>query len=182
MATSNTAQAKRMDLAFASLLSKDEEEVLAAITRIGKEGDARAIRPLLVALANSDSSTVRQRISTLLFEVKAPKADQALFAALVDPELAAVRSTVLSTFWNAGIDVAEHLDLFVEIALTGTATESFECLTIIENQEVWPEKAARLALKRVETGVNTEKDPYKASILQDLVNVLRYRLGKEEVA
>lgn len=57
--TSKAAKTKRMDLAFASLLSKDDEEVLSALTRIGQEGDARAIRPLLTALASSSSTCNR---------------------------------------------------------------------------------------------------------------------------
>lgn len=180
--TTNGAKAKRMDLTFASLLSKDDEEALSAITRIGKEGDARAIRPLLSALALSESTAVRQRITTLLYEVKAPKAGEALLAALDDPELAKVRGTVLSTFWNAGIDVRDHLGLFVDIALKGTAAESFECLTVIENQEIWPEKEARRALERLRTAVSTESDPYKKSVLGDLVGALSYRLGLDETA
>lgn len=175
--TRHTAQAKRMDLAFASLLSKDDEEVLAAITRIGEEGDARAIRPLLVTLATNPSTSVQQRICALLYEVKAPQADSALLAALEDAEFAGVRNIILSTFWNAGIDVRDHLNVFVDIALSGTAAESFECLTVIENQEIWPEKDARAAMKRVEKAALTESDPYKASILADLVSVLKYRLG-----
>ncbi|HPF90663.1 MAG: hypothetical protein H6590_06755 [Flavobacteriales bacterium] len=183
MATSkSTEKAKRMDLAFASLLSKDDEEVLAAITRIDAEGDARAIRPLLLALANTPSPAIQQRITQLLFQVKAAQADEALFAALEDTAFAGIRATVLSTFWNAGIDVRGRLDTFVDIALSGTAAESFECLTVIENQDFWSEKEARAALRRLEAGVPAEVDPYKAAILTDLQNVLRLRLGKEEVS
>lgn len=183
MATSkSTEKAKRMDLVFASLLSKDDEEVLAAITRIDAEGDARAIRPLLLALANTPSPAIQQRITQLLFQVKAAQADEALFAALEDTAFVGIRATVLSTFWNAGIDVRGRLDTFVDIALSGTAAESFECLTVIENQDFWSEKEARAALRRLEAGVPAEVDPYKAAILTDLQNVLRLRLGKEEVS
>lgn len=168
-----------MDLAFASLLSKDEEEVLAAITRIDQEGDARAIRPLLLALVSSPSSLVQQRITALLYQVKAPQAGQALLAALSDPELTPVRTTVLGTFWNAGIDVRDQLKTFIDIALEGSAAESFECLTIVENQEIWPEQATRLALKRVQQAVGTEPDAYKLAILKDLLEALRHRLGIE---
>lgn len=178
----STEKARRMDLAFASLLSKDDEEVLAAITRIDAEGDARAIRPLLVALANNSSPSVQQRITQLLFQVKAAQADEALFAALEDAEFAGIKATVLSTFWNAGIDVRGRLETFVDIALSGTAAESFECLTVIENQEFWSEKEARAALRRLERDAIAEQDPYKAAILTDLQNVLRLRLGKEEVS
>lgn len=173
------ARAKRMDLAFAALLSKDDEEALAAITRIDQEGDAKAIRPLLVALAKGPSPTVQQRITALLHQLKAPHADEVLLAALKDPELRAVRATVLSTFWCAGIDVRDHLLTFVELAIEGDAAECMECLTIVENQEVWPEKEARRALKRVEDAVGAEADTYKLALLRDLEAALRYRLGKE---
>ncbi|MCC6540855.1 MAG: hypothetical protein IT225_01405 [Flavobacteriales bacterium] len=183
MAARTTAEkGKRMDLAFASLLSKDDEEVLAAITRIGNEGDARAIRPLLTALTRNTSATVQQRITQLLFQVKASGADEALFTALEDPDLAAVRTTILSTFWNAGIDVRGRLEVFVAIALQGTAAECFECLTVIENQEVWSEREVRTALRQVEQAIPAEKDPYKAAMLADLLQVLQYRLGVGEAA
>lgn len=180
--SSNSAntRAKRMDLAFAALLSKDDEEALAAITRIGQEGDIHAIRPLLVALTKSGSSVVQQRITALLHEVKARNADEALIAALHDPELSAVRATVISIFWSAGLDAREHLKTFVDIAIDGSATECFECLTVIENQEIWPEKDARTSLKRLDAALPSINDPYKQMILGDLGRALRYRLGVGE--
>ena len=44
-------------------------------------------------------------------------------------------------------------------ALSGTAAESFECLTVIENQEFWSEKEARAALRRLERDAIAEQDP-----------------------
>lgn len=174
--TSKAAKTKRMDLAFASLLSKDDEEVLSALTRIGQEGDARAIRPLLTALASSSSTAVQQRITAMLFEVKAPQADVALFEALEEPTLKRVRPVVLSTFWNAGIDVKGRLETFVDIALEGDVSECFECLTVIENQEVWGADEIGTALQRLEGATGAEMDPHKATMLGDLQAILRQRL------
>jgi hypothetical protein len=168
-----------MDLAFAALLSDDDSQVLEALTRINEDGDARAIRPLLEALSRSTKPEVQHRITGMLFQVKAEKADAELFAALEDPALLPVRPTVLATFWNAGIDVRDHLGRFVDLALQGNAEETFECLTVIENQEIWPEKETRLALARVRKAANAEPDAYKASMLQDLQAVLEDRLGVE---
>lgn len=174
--TNKAAKTKRMDLAFASLLSKDDEEVLSALTRIGQEGDARAIRPLLEALANSESGMVRQRITAMLYEVKAPQADVALFEALGEPALKHVRPVVLSTFWNAGIDVKGRLGTFVDIALEGDVTECFECLTVIENQEVWGADEISAALQRLEGATGAAMDPHKATMLGDLQAILRQRM------
>lgn len=170
---------KRMDLAFAALLSEDDAQVLTALTRIEQEGDARAIRPLLDALARSRSAGVQQRITGMLYQVKAGNAVEELLAALEEPALLDVRRTVLATFWNAGLDVREHLDRFVDIAITGDAQECFECLTVIEHQEIWPEKACRLALAKVRKAAAAEGDAYKAAMLHDLVAVLEDRLGVE---
>jgi hypothetical protein len=176
METGSTKK-KRMDLAFAALLSTDDAQVLTALTRIEQEGDAKAIRPLLTALARTNAPAVQQRISNLLFQVKAEDAVQELLAALDEPTLLDVRRTVLATFWNAGLDVREHLDRFITLAIEGDAQECFECLTIVENQEIWPEKACRLALARVRKAATTEADAYKAAMLDDLMRQLEYRLG-----
>ncbi len=176
----NSAKNNRLDLAFAALLSKDDEQVLTALARIEKEGDARAIRPMLHALANTQEDRIQQRITGLLNAVKAKDATHELLTALEEPGLVAVRRTILAAFWNAGLDVRDHLDRFVTIALDGDPEECFECLTVIENQEIWPEKAARLAAARVKKALPDEGSSYKASLLNDLLAVLEYRLGADE--
>lgn len=176
---SEAPKKKRMDLAFAALLSEDDAQVLTALTRIEEEGDAKAIRPLLDALARKSSPAVQQRITNLLFQVKAGNAVEELLAALDEPALLDVRRTVLATFWNAGLDVRDHLERFVEIAIEGDAQECFECLTVIENQEIWPEKACRLALSKVRKAAEAETDTYKGAMLYDLVAALEFRLGTE---
>ncbi len=175
--SSSTPKTKRMDLAFAALLSADDEAVLTALTRIEQEGDARAIRPLLTALTHTSDGRIQQRITALLHQVKTAHAAEELFTALNDPTFSSIRTEILGTFWSAGLDVRDHLGKFIGIALNGTAAECFECLTVIENQEIWPEQAARFALNQVRKGVPLEKDTYKAAMLQDLVTALEYRLG-----
>jgi hypothetical protein len=172
-----TPKKSKLDLAFASLLSEDDAQILTALTRIEEQGDARAIRPLLNALAKNGDARVQQRITDLLYQIKAKDAVPELMAALDDPALFDVRRTILGTFWNAGLDVRDHLDRFVDLAVEGDAEECFECLTVIENQEIWPEKAARSGLARVRKAFAAEPDAYKGAILKDLVEVLESRLG-----
>jgi len=167
----------KLDLAFAALLSEDDAQILTALTRIEDQGDARAIKPLLVALTASGSAVVQQRITSMLFQIKVADAVPELLAALDDKNLYTVRTTVLATFWNAGLDVHNHLKRFVDLAIAGTADECFECLTVIENQEIWPEKATRTASTRVKKAAGQEGDAYKRAMLHDLARVLDERLG-----
>ncbi len=178
--STGTPKKKRMDLAFASLLSEDDAQALTALTRIEQDGDAKAIRPLLEALASTKSSTVEQRISGILYQVKTDNAVNELLAALDEPSLLGVRRITLATFWNAGLDVRDHLERFITLAIEGDAQECFECLTVVENQEIWPEKACRLSLARVRKVLGKEADEYKAAMLKDLVSVLEFRLGQDD--
>lgn len=129
-----------MDPLFAQLLSDDDAKVLDAIEKVDQRGDAMAIVPLLHALTKANEITTQQRITTMLFAVKAKGAKEQLLAALDIPELRAVRRTVLSCFWNAGIDMRDHLDIITGIAISGDLAEAFECFTILQEQDVWPEK------------------------------------------
>ncbi|WKZ66699.1 MAG: HEAT repeat domain-containing protein [Flavobacteriales bacterium] len=175
--TERTTKQQRLDLAFAALLSDDDAAALTALTRIGEQGDARAIPHLLGALAAHPSPAVQQRITALLHQVKAADAVPTLIAALDDDRFRTVRRTVLSAFWSAGLDARDHLERFIAIAVEGSAEECFECLTVIENQELWPEKAARLGLARVRKAIAAEPDPYKGAMLKDLAALLEERLG-----
>jgi HEAT repeat protein len=169
----------KLDLAFAALLSDDDAQVLTALARVEDQGDARAIRPLLTALARSRDAKVQQRITSMLYQIKVKDAVPELMAALNEPTLLDVRRTILATFWNAGLDVRDHLDRFVDLAVEGDAEECFECLTVIENQEIWPEKAARLGMAKARKAAAAETDAYKGALLNDLVAVLEERLGAE---
>ncbi|MCW5898055.1 MAG: hypothetical protein KIT10_02205 [Flavobacteriales bacterium] len=170
-------QRKRMDLAFAALLSEDDAQALEAITRIRAHGDARAIPPLLQALARTTDETRRHRINALLHEVKAEGATLELIAALDDPTLFDIRAEVVAVLWNAGLDVRDHLERLVALAITGDAPLAFEVLTVVEHQEVWPEKAARRALKLLRDAEGAEPDSYKATMLRDMAVLLEQRLG-----
>ncbi|MCB0770577.1 MAG: hypothetical protein KDC00_09245 [Flavobacteriales bacterium] len=175
----STAKTKRPELVYAALLSEDHEAVLTALDRIEVDGDARAIRPLLTTLVGTKNTEVRKRITGLLNTLKATNAVGELLLALDEPKFKTERSTVVSAFWNAGLDVREHLDVFVGIALEGSAEECFECLTVIENQEIWPEKAVRRSTGLLKKAVPLETDSYKAAMLKDLLKVLEFRLGPE---
>ncbi|MFZ1687534.1 MAG: hypothetical protein WAU70_08940 [Flavobacteriales bacterium] len=167
-----------LDPLFAQLLSDDDAKVLDALEKVDQRGDAMAIVPLLHALAKAKEITVQQRITTLLFAVKAKGAKDQLLAALDIPELRSVRQTVLSCFWNAGIDMRDHLDIITGMAISGSLGESFECFTIVQEQSVWPEKAARTSIIRLRNAMAGEADAVKASLLEDIASELEHRLGK----
>jgi len=177
----NMTEKKRitMDKAFAALLSDDDVKALDALAVIHEKGDAASIFPLLHALAATNDPARQRRIQGLLYEVKVKDAAAELGRALDEPELLDVRKTVIAAFWNAGLDARPWIERLVQIAVEGDAQETFEALTVIENQELLPEKAARKGLASLKKAVATEKDDYKKALLEDLASLLKDRLGAE---
>ncbi len=167
----------QLDKAFAALLSEDDAQALEAIAVIHEKGDAGSILPLLHALARTDDRARQRRIQGLLFEVKVKDAAAELAKALDLPELLDVRKTAIAAFWNAGLDAGPHTERLVQIAVEGDAEETFEVLTVIENQEILPERAARKALSKLKKSVEQEPDGYKQALLVDLKRHLEDRLG-----
>ena len=166
-----------MDKAFAALLNEDDAKALEALAVIHEKGDASSILPLLRALAKTDDHARQRRIQGLLYEVKVKEAAAELGRALDLPEILDVRKTVIAAFWNAGLDAQPWTERLVQIAIEGDADEAMEVLTVIENQHVLPEKAARLGLARLKKAVDLEKDNYKRAMLEDLKSHLEDRLG-----
>lgn len=173
----NEAKRSALDKAFAALLHEDDAKALEALAAIQAKGDATAILPLLQALAGTDDAARQRRIQAMLFQIKVKDAAAELGRALDRPDLLEVRTTVIATFWNAGLDARPWTERLVEIAVEGDAQEAFEVLTVLENQELLPEKAARRALGKVSKAVQTEQDPYKQALLNDLAAHLQERLG-----
>ena len=166
-----------MDLAFAALLNDDDAAALTALTRIEQQGDARAIPHLLRAHIANASPAVQSRISALLNQVKAPDAMSTLMTAIADPALRPARRKAIAAIWNAGLDAREHLEPIIALAIEGDDQECFECLTVIENQEIWPEKAARLGLARVRKALEAAPSEYRRAMFSDIVMNLEHRLG-----
>ena len=167
-----------LDKAFAALLSDDDTKALEAIAAIHEKGDVKTIFPLLHALARTDDHVRQRRIQGLLYEVKVKDAAAELARALDVPDLLDVRKTVIATFWNAGLDAGPYVERFIAVAVEGDAEETFEVLTVIENQDLLPEKVARLGLARLKKAAGAEKDAYKKALLEELKAHLEDRLGK----
>jgi hypothetical protein len=168
-----------MDKAFAALLGDDDAKALEALAVIHEQGDATSILPLLHALAATDEPLRQRRIQGLLYEVKV-KAAAAEFAKALDiPELLDVRKTAIAAFWNAGLDASPYTERLVQIAVEGDGEETFEVLTVLENQDPLPQSDAQKALKRLEKALAQEHDPYKHTLLEDLHHVLAGRSEKK---
>lgn len=175
----STSKKSGLDKAFESLLHADDAQVLRALATVDQQGDARAIMPLLHALARSTDHKVQQRITDMLYQIKVKDAVPELMKALEEPVLRPVRRTILATFWNAGLDVRDQVEQLVAVAVEGDAEECFECLTVLEHNEFLNDKGVLAGIKRLKAAIAGNTDEYKGAMLGTLLVELQARVGKE---
>lgn len=177
-ATSNSATAnqdKKLKGLIADLQSGSDDRVLGAAKELRVYGNDKAVAPLIDAMVSTKSDKVYQALRKMLFELKAPNASQAIATSLRSSNTQGHRNVLVSAYWEAGLESAPHLDLFVDLALEEDFETCLECLTVIENMGTGFDEAQVFPhIKRVKEAIGNDdrKDMlYKSlvEVLQDLV-------------
>ena len=150
--------------------------------------DPRAYNTIYISAA--DEEKVRKEQQDILFELicndkhkgdkdevlhllkREPKASELLMAA-IEAAVGEDKRKLLTACWEADIDVAPHIDLFIDSVINDDFPLSLEALTSIENMtgKINPEKAEEM-LNLVMTTYPLYVDTPKGHLLTDLSEVI----------
>lgn len=132
---------------LSDLGSKDAATQLEAVASLKIHGDESAIEPLLHAMISSKSSELHREITDLFNTMKSTDAPEIIMRCLDDDDFVSVRTMLLSSIWNSGLDYSEYVAELTELAIESELTEVFEIETILENLEnIPPDEALSDAL------------------------------------
>ncbi len=154
---------------MAELFDTSPQKVTAALESMPEQGSADFILPLLKTyLAWEGDADIRQRIVTILYELKTAAAIPELLKALRMPEFAHEQAFILSIFWNAGI-IPVELGELVRVAVKGDYMTAFEALTVIEQMEDNADAGmAQDAVYDIEEHLDENPDAENVEILQQM--------------
>ncbi len=160
------------------LNSKDEDTVLAAISRCKSLGDAEMIPQLLdIYIAADSESPVGIEMQEMLYTMKDKRVIEPLVEALDEKRFIPHRAKIIPILWNAGFEPKDHLSTFVRIALEGNFMEALECLTLIENlEDPLPEEElmdALIQLKDYFSDKNHEQED-KYDLIRTIATIVKY--------
>ena len=128
---------KQVSLKIAKLLADVQSGVPAKVTSaldaLQVSGKDSIVEPLIRAIKLQTDEKSIAEIIEFLSSLKSTSASKEVMACLRNPELADLKTQILSTIWNSPLDYSEYLAEFVSLAVKGDFLMILECLTILEN-------------------------------------------------
>lgn len=115
------------------LKSDNKENILTAIKQLRSHGQKEAIVEVLDLYIQTTDQDVKSHLTNLLFDLKSETTIQPLFKAINNSKYKSIKPFIISIFWQSSLDVSEHLNTLVRLAVEGDFNVCLEVLTIIEN-------------------------------------------------
>lgn len=126
---------KTIEKVLKGLYSTKTEEIEKALKIIPEKGDASLVIPLLELYQSSSSSHIKEKVSKILLQLKSTETIIPLLEASKDNRFLAIRSFIVSAFWENDFDLTPHLAHLTKLAVEGNYQTALEVLTVIENQQ-----------------------------------------------
>jgi hypothetical protein len=122
------------------LFSANENEVIAAIEKIGAQGNKFYIPLLFDLLLSKPGIEVEQEILKLLGTIKVKESVSAFIDALNDLKYKSIYKEILAACWQNGLEFHDYLPLFVKIVIEYEWETAFEAFTVVDNLEFLPDQ------------------------------------------
>lgn len=154
------------------LQSSEDVVVLDALVKVKEHGDASVIPHLVSIYTQNENTEVQSAVKSVFVGLKDNETIHPLFKILDEESLTEEQSAFLtSVFWEAGLDVSQHLDQLIDIALNKGFLTCIEVMTIVENLEDVDHESLEknlLRLKRIRERERSDKDALYLNILEIL--------------
>lgn len=169
-----TISKEKLKTLTSQLSSGDEKTTLKVLKQIRTGGNELLIPVLVEVLADTTSEKVQTEVLQVLFDLKNSKATPLLIEALDTDKGKANRAMLVSVFWQANLQPADHIDKFVEIAIEGDYMETLECLTVIENLDgPFEEEPVMESLLKLKSYFSGDKDEQKHPLLESILEIVQ---------
>lgn len=164
---------KTTNLIATKLQSKNKDEVLFTIKQLRNTGNRKILPFVIDLLHSSKSSEIKTAIINLLGDLKDKNSAIEIVSALKNEKYASIRKELLSTCWQSGLDYSMHLDLFVNLFITGSFEVAFEAFTVIDNfEEKFQAETIDPFIEELKLRVADFKKTDKEALFVELVHIL----------
>ena len=165
---------KRVQEIINLLQSGKDTKILSALEMVRKHGTPEVIPYMIKCLVSTDSKLVYREITTILNQLKDNQSGRYIIESLKLESTDNHKNILVAALWESGLDVTDHIDFLIDLALNDDYLTCLECLTTIENMELSnandDEMMERVA--RINMNLGKDSDEHDALLLS-LAEVLK---------
>ncbi|MEX2595752.1 MAG: hypothetical protein WEC59_02395 [Salibacteraceae bacterium] len=172
--TENKAREKRITELIGDLKSRNERKIIGALNRIPHEGNSKMIEPLFDLYLQNQSHEVIMLLEKTIHNLKDPACVAPMVGILSNQEKKELHQNVLNAAWQSGLELTDHLNLLIDVAIMGDYMTAVEVMTVVENQEFVDDDAITDAIKVMDKVVEKKND--KQSLMVTLRQILLDKL------
>lgn len=164
---------------IAQIRSGEKANISKAIEVLRHEGDTETLTALLDALYDSENQEISDEIFAFLYDLKSPEALHVLVDFIQNDFDSIWKTELITSIWQAGLDAAEYLSVFVDIVIEDEFLTAFEAVTVIENiQTQVPLDILDDNIKKIEASLHVITQD-KRTLAESLIFTLKnFKLGE----
>ncbi len=163
---------------IADLKSKNERKIIGALKLVPHEGSPKMIVPMFEILLGHASDDVKMLLEKTVFNLKDPACVDPLISLLEHKKYCDIQTAVLTSIWQSGLDVSNHIEILVDTAINGDYMTVIEVITIIEHIEVDDDTALTQAIQKMDKAVEVKSETQ--TVLSSLRQLLLDKLLGEQ--
>lgn len=153
----------------AELFSANKTTVIAAIQKVGTQGNKLYLPILFNLLLSNKDLEIENEIVKLLGNIKLKETVPIFVEALETNKYNSIKKIILTACWQNGLDYHEYLPKFVQIVINDNWQTGFEAFTVIDNMEFLPNNDIIEQTKKMITPALKTANEQKTYFLQEIL-------------
>ncbi len=142
---------------------KDTKLVIENIEKLRAKGNINDLPSILDYLTNASNTEVEKALYNFIFDIKDPKAVEPIIAAIQNDKYQSIQKKLIELCWQSSLKFAQHINIFVDLLITGSFEIAFEALTVIENmEEALDPKSKETEMVKLKSAISTVAEDRKA--------------------
>ena len=167
-------QKSRLTSQIQSFRSGNRTAILVTLKELRSLGSVEILPELFDLLVTQEDEQIIAETCSLLNDLKDQDAVASLVSAIESPEYEKILPFLVGACWQNGLSYGNHVETFLEVALTGEYPAAIEAFTVIEEaigevDEIRREKLVKKIKSRIQ-----DADDQKKSLLSELVKVISH--------
>lgn len=140
------------------LKSKNERRIIGALKLVPHEGSSEMIEPMFEIMLGHMGSDVQMLLEKTIHNLKDPNCIDPLISMLENKKYFDIQAAVLTSIWQSGLDVTEHIDILIDTAINGDYMTVIEVITIIEHLEFDNDAGLTSAIQKMDKAVEIKSE------------------------